>query len=76
MQNSILCGVIFVFYCIRIFKCKMASGRHLKGHLERPLFVFWYAESYYGVILHFDFPKYFKLQMATKLQLEQSEHFN
>ena len=34
MQNSILCGVIFVFYCIRIFKFKMASGRHLKDHLE------------------------------------------
>ena len=34
MQNSILCGVIFVFYCTRIFKSKMASGRHLKGHLE------------------------------------------
>ena len=24
MQNSILCGVIFVFYCIRIFESKMA----------------------------------------------------
>ena len=34
LQNSILCGVIFVFYCTRIFKFKMASGRHLKGHLE------------------------------------------
>ena len=33
-QNSNLCGVIFVFYCTRIFKSKMASGRHLKGHLE------------------------------------------
>ena len=34
MQNSIMCGVIFVSYCTRIFKSKMASGRHLKGHLE------------------------------------------
>ena len=34
IQNSILCGVIFVFYCTRIFNSKMASGRHLKGHLE------------------------------------------
>ena len=34
MQNSILCGVIFVFYCTRISKSKMASGRHLKGNLE------------------------------------------
>ena len=34
MQNSILCGVIFVFYCTKIFKSKMTSGRHLKGRLE------------------------------------------
>ena len=34
MQNSILCGVIFVFYCTRISKSKMASGRHVKGNRE------------------------------------------
>ena len=39
MQNSILCGVIFVFYCTRIFKSKMASG-HLKDHLESTLIGF------------------------------------
>ena len=44
--------------------------------LKVPLCVFWYAESYYGIILLFDFPKYFKFKMATRLQLEKSEHFN
>ena len=34
MQNSIPGGFIFVFYCTRIFKSKMASGLHLKRHLE------------------------------------------
>ena len=34
MQNSIPSGVTFVFCCTRIFKSKMASGRHIKGHLE------------------------------------------
>ena len=76
MQHIILCGVIFVFYCTRIFKSKMASGRHLNVILKVSLWVFWYAESYYGVILHFDFPKYFKFKMATRLQLEKSEHFS
>ena len=40
MQHSILCDVIFVFYCTRIFKSKMASGRHLKSHLESTLIGF------------------------------------
>ena len=40
MPHLILCGVIFVFYFTRIFKFKMASGRHLKSHLESALMNF------------------------------------
>ena len=40
MQNSILIGVIFVFYCTGKFKSKMAPGRHLKSHLESTLMRF------------------------------------
>ena len=72
MQNSILCGVTFVFYCTRIFKSKIPSGLHPAASLKY-LYgpVFWYAESY-GVILLFDFSRYFKFKMATRLQLVHS----
>ena len=44
----------------------MASGRNLKNHLERTLMGFSFSEFYYRVILHFDFPKYFKFKLKNQ----------
>ena len=59
MQNSILFGVIFVFYCTRIFKSKMASGRHLKGHLESTLIGFLVCRILLWCNVAFRFPEIF-----------------
>ena len=76
MQNSILCGVILYSIVPEYLNLRWRQDAILRVLLKVPLLVFWYAESYYGVILHFDFPKYFKFKMANRLQLEKSEHFN
>ena len=75
MHNSNLCRVIFVFYCTRIFESKMASGRHLKGILESTFIGFLVCRIVLRCNIHFDFQNYFKFKMATRFQLEKSEHF-
>ena len=69
MQYSIL--VLFLYFIVpEYLNPRWPQDAILRVILTVPLWVFWYAESYYGVILHFDFPEYFKFKMATRLQLK------
>ena len=59
MQNSILCCVIFEFYFTKMFKSKMASGRHLKGHLESTFIGFLVRRILLWCNFAFGFPEIF-----------------
>ena len=50
MQNSILCGVMFVFYCTRIFKSKTTGviQKVLPVLSTETLLHIWLSTEYYG----------------------------
>ena len=75
----LFCVVLFLYSIVpEYLNPRWPKDAILRVILKVPLWVFLCAdlESYYGVILHFDFPKYFKIKMAIRLQHEKSEHFN